>query len=77
MFLTKRGYRGKGKRTGKGSLYDKLIPAGPAQSTVGPTPYLHLVCSPDIHMMIVRRPSPLHSAVLVYHNSGMGLYEKD
>ena len=60
----------------KGSLDDKLIPTRPAQSTVGPTPYLHLVCSPDIHMMIVRRPSPLHSAVLVYHNSGMGLFEK-
>jgi len=70
------GGRGR-EKAGKGSLYYKVIPAGPAQSTVGPTPYLHLVCSPDIHMMIVCRPSPLDSAVLVYHNSGMGLYEKD
>jgi len=60
------------EKAGKGSLDDKLIPAGPAQSTVGPTPYLHLLCSPDIHMMIVRRPSPLDSAVLVYHNFWYG-----
>jgi len=28
-------------------------------------------------MMNVRRPSPLDGAVLAYHNSGMGLFEKD
>jgi len=56
---------------------DKLIPARPAQSTVGPTPNLHLVFSPEIHTMNVCRPSPLVCAVLAYHNSGMGLFEKD
>ena len=59
----------------KGSLDDKLIPTRPAQSTVGPTPNLHLVF--DIHTMNVCRPSPLDGAVLAYHNSGMGLFEKD
>jgi len=32
------------EKAGKGSLDDQLIPAGPAQSTVGPTPYLSLPC---------------------------------
>jgi len=65
------------EKAGKGSLDDKPTPAGPAQSTVGTTPYLHLVCSPGIHMMNVRRPSLLGGTVLAYHNSGMGLFEKD